>query len=110
MGYPPISVYVVHLALWIILLVVRVCMGARLVDYNLSDFVSGCLFPFGRVFVAIIALCWMFLWLFPQSNALLVIMVSSMITLCSIVLFGLTAKERQQTKSMINTMKAKLLR
>ena len=110
MGYPPISVYVVHLVLWLILLAVRICMGARLVGYNLYDFVSGCLYPFGRVVLAIVVLCWMFLLLLPNSSALVLIVVSSIITVCSIVLLGLTTNEFQQAKTMINTIRIKILR
>lgn len=110
LGFPPISVYIVHIVLWVVLLAVRVKMGAHLVNYNLRHFIYGCLYPFGRVVLAIVMLCYAYIWLMPESNAVIMIALSLLFTIASIVLFGLSAKERQQAKLIFNNIKAKILR
>ena len=79
-------------------------------NYNLSDFVSGCLYPFGRVVSVIVVLCWMYQLILPNSNVFVVIIVTLLISILSIVLLGLTAKERQQARNMLDSIKQKIFR
>lgn len=100
-GFPPISVYVVHFVVGLLLLALRVGMGASLIDYKISMFVSECLLPMAWVTIATITLCAICMWLMPNINPLGMAVFSVLFTGTSIIMIGLTHKERRKVVSLL---------
>lgn len=106
-GYPAISVYIVHTLFSVILLITRIRIGAHLINYKLQFFFHKCLLPIIKVIlptVIIYLLCWRYM---SSVNTLLLTVLILLFTVMTIYIGGLTVNERNYVKSLIISVSKK---